>query len=148
MSSTGRRTPLSRSSRADAGSGTTVIPRRVLIVEDEALIAMSLEAMVEDIGHHVVGLASSLDDAVRLALQHGPDLVLMDVRLGSAGDEGIVAARAIRDQTDAAVIFVTAYAGRALATQLDAILPGTKMLAKPVEEPLLAAAIEEVMHKP
>src|SRR3954471_17128781 len=92
-----------------AGTHLTATPRQVLIVEDEAIVAMTLEAMVQDIGHIVAGIASDARAALRLAVSRAPDVVLMDVRLGPAGDEGIAAAGAVRARTSARVIFVTAY---------------------------------------
>src|SRR4051812_1256130 len=90
-----------RGSRADAGTHATMTPCQVLIVEDEALVALTLEAMVQDIGHSVTALAADARTALRLAVSLSPDIVLMDVRLGAGGDEGIAAAVAIRAQTSA-----------------------------------------------
>src|SRR4051794_27728816 len=98
----------SGSPRQQAGSGSAVPTRRVLIVKDEALVALALEAMVRDAGHLVVGIAAQAKDAIALALSRAPEIVLMDVRLGAAGEAGIAAATEIRRQTTAAVIFVTA----------------------------------------
>ena len=56
--------------------------RRVLVVEDEMLIALLLEQMLADLGHHVVAVASQLDSALRLARDTDADLAILDVNLG------------------------------------------------------------------
>ena len=70
-------------------------PARILIVEDEFLIAMESESILMDAGHEVVGVAADEQQALSLAEQARPDLVLMDIRLARAGD-GIEVAKAIR----------------------------------------------------
>ena len=80
---------------------------RVLIVEDEFFISLNTETMLEEFGHVVVGTAISADQAVRLAEQERPDVVLMDIRLIGARD-GIDAAKEIYAKFDLRSIFVTA----------------------------------------
>ena len=132
-----------RGSRADAGTHATMTPRQVLIVEDEALVALTLEAMVQDIGHSVTALAADARTALRLAVSLSPDIVLMDVRLGAAGDEGIAAAVAIRARTSAQIIFVTAYANPGMVARINAALPAAPVLMKPISALELARVIEE-----
>jgi CheY-like chemotaxis protein len=122
------------------------MPRQVLIVEDEALVALTLEAMVQDIGHLVSGIATNARDAVTLTLKLAPDVVIMDVRLGTVGDEGIAAAVAIATRTSARIVFVTAYADRAMIARINAAVPAARVLAKPIDAPELAQVIEEVMR--
>lgn len=78
---------------------------RILIVEDEALVAMDLETMIELAGHHAVGLADDHASAVELAGETGPDLALVDVQLAQ-GDSGLEVAQSLRKQ-GIAVIFAT-----------------------------------------
>lgn len=59
---------------------------RILIVEDEFLIAMVAEDELTDAGHEVVGIATTYDAALRLAEDHRPDLAILDVRLASLRD--------------------------------------------------------------
>lgn len=82
---------------------------RVLIVEDESIVADDLGWKVTQLGYDVVGIAASSDEALEIAEQQRPHIVLMDVQLqdGVAGTE---TARAIQNKTGAAIIFVTAYA--------------------------------------
>jgi len=83
--------------------------RRLLIVEDELILAMDLKDRLDDLGYSVVEMVSTGEAAVTAALQHLPDLILMDVRLAGAMD-GIAAAREIRSLHDIPVIFMSAYA--------------------------------------
>ncbi len=81
---------------------------RVLIVEDEAILARDLAFMLADLGWEVVGVASSAEAAIRLALGLAPDLVLMDIRL-DGGSDGIEAAARIHDRLDLPIVFMTAH---------------------------------------
>ena len=89
-------------------SGMPCAPLNVLIVEDEALLAMDIEAMVEDAGHKVVGEAASLFDVEALALDLLPDLAFVDIQLAE-GTSGLDVCALIRERwSDALVVFVTA----------------------------------------
>lgn len=83
-------------------------PLRVLIVEDEALLAMDIEAMIEDSGHEVVGEAASLDEVRALAAMAGPDVAFVDIQLANGSNGLDVAAFIRRHWTETAVVFVTA----------------------------------------
>jgi CheY-like chemotaxis protein len=83
-------------------------PFRVLIVEDEALLAMDIEAMVQDGGHEVVGEAASLDEVEDMVLPVAPDLAFVDIQL-ARGSSGLDVCALIRRRwADAVIIFVTA----------------------------------------
>jgi len=82
---------------------------RVLVVEDESLIALDLERRLVALGYDVVGVADSHDDALVIFVTAHPDLVLMDVHLRGDGD-GIQVADAIAKLGAVPVIFLTAYA--------------------------------------
>jgi DNA-binding NarL/FixJ family response regulator len=142
----GGRSKRRRSSRG-AGAHTSPTPRHVLIVEDEALVALSLEAMVQDMGHVVTGIAANPTDAVALAVDSPPQVVLMDVRLGPGGGEGIATAVTIHARTGSAILFVTAYADAAMVARIQAALPAAMVLAKPVRAVELAKAIEEALRE-
>ncbi|WP_206027022.1 response regulator [Jiella endophytica] len=82
-------------------------PARVLIVDDDFLIATFLEDICLDTGADVVGVAHKAETAVELALARKPDVILMDVRLGPGAD-GVEAAAEIQETLlDVKVIFVT-----------------------------------------
>ena len=86
----------------------TIAPLNVLIVEDEALIAMDIEAAVEDAGNRVVGEAHSLSSVEALAGQAAPDLAFVDLNLAD-GSNGLDVCRFIREHWAATiVVFVTA----------------------------------------
>jgi len=79
---------------------------KLLIVEDDPHVATVLEARLQTFGYHVCGIARTGPAAVRGALDHRPDLVLMDILL--EGDmNGIEAAEAIHRQMDVPVVFIT-----------------------------------------
>lgn len=80
---------------------------RVLIVEDEALLALDLEQSLLELGHVVVGTAASSGAALRLAGATRPDVALVDVHLLD-GPTGVEAGRRIAEHEGAAVLFMTA----------------------------------------
>lgn len=86
---------------------------RVLIIEDESIIALDLENLVVELGHKVVGTAATKDEAVGKARNTGPGLILADINLGEGGS-GIDAVTEILRSFDIPVIFVTAYPERLL----------------------------------
>jgi two-component system, response regulator PdtaR len=80
---------------------------KVLIVEDEALVALYLEALVVDFGHQVCAVAVCACEAIEGAVRHAPDVILMDVRL-ARGTNGIDAAREIYSRQGLRCIFLSA----------------------------------------
>lgn len=81
---------------------------RILIVEDEALISRDLSFNLTRLGYTIVGVTGIGEDAVALAEEHRPDLVIMDIML-QGSMTGIEAARSIRANVGSAVIFLSAY---------------------------------------
>jgi CheY-like chemotaxis protein/DNA-directed RNA polymerase specialized sigma24 family protein len=108
----------------------------VLIIEDEPIIAMDIEELVQNCGHNVVGVAASEAEAVRLARQCRPGLILADINLGLGGDGAAAVARIVQDH-DVPVIFVTAYPERLLTGE--AVEPAF-VITKPFEPATLAIA--------
>ena len=86
---------------------TPLEPLRVLIVEDEALLAMELEALVEDSGHTVVGWATSLTEARDLVDTVEADIAFVDVHL-TDGPTGVSVAEYIAEKKASMVVFMTA----------------------------------------
>ncbi|MCL4191680.1 MAG: sigma 54-interacting transcriptional regulator [Thermoguttaceae bacterium] len=117
----------------------------ILIVEDEQLIAMDLEAQLNRLGHRVAGLACTGEDAIAAAIQCKPDLVLMDVRLAGSMD-GIDAAREISRTCQAPVVFLTAYADIETLRRASLAEP-YGYLVKPFDQRDLEAAVEISLHK-
>ncbi len=86
-------------------------PLRVLIVEDEALLLMQLEATVEAEGHDVVGTAMTSGEAITLARMVAPDVAFVDLQLLD-GPTGLDVARFLRGSDKTLVVFITANATR------------------------------------
>ena len=113
-------------------SGTNPAAKRILIVEDEFFIALDAQEQVEALGHTVVGIAISADQAVMVAEREKPDLVLMDIRLSGARD-GIEAAVEIRERHGIESIFVTANTDPATLQRARSINP-LGVLHKPLTQ--------------
>lgn len=79
---------------------------RVLIVEDELILAMDLEDMLVEAGHEVVGVASDMHQALALAESRLPDLALMDVHL-ARGTNGVETAMRLRQRFDVPSLFIS-----------------------------------------
>jgi signal transduction histidine kinase len=118
---------------------------RILIVEDEALLAEELALRVSRMGMTVVGTTGSGHEAVTLAGAQAPDLVLMDIRL-RGGTDGITAASAIRERFGVPVVFITAYSDQATIERAKEAAP-LGYLIKPFNERDLYVAIEMALHK-
>jgi DNA-binding NarL/FixJ family response regulator len=112
---------------------------RLIVVEDDALIAMELAQTIEVAGGELIGTAATADDAIMLAAESRPDVVVMDLHLKGRGD-GLSAARSIRKQSSAAVLFIT---GSANAGMIEGIrvFNGSAPLFKPLRYRELPAAI-------
>ena len=94
-------------------SPESVLPRlRVVIAEDQALIRMDLAEMLAEEGYDVVGQAADGEEAIALAEQHRPDLVVLDVKMPRL--DGISAAQRIAEQRIAPVVILTAFGQREL----------------------------------
>lgn len=87
---------------------------RVLIIEDESIIAMHLQALVEDLGHTVTGVATTHAEALVLIAEDLPDLILADIRLAD-GSSGVEAVNEILLTHNLPVIFITAFPERLLS---------------------------------
>ena len=112
---------------------------RVLIVEDQALIALSLAADLTAMACEVVGRAASGEAAVELARRNSPDIVVMDVHLVGRMD-GIEAAALIKAECASRFIFVTAYADGPDRARMEALGP-VAILGKPYHPSELNLAV-------
>ena len=119
---------------------------RVLIIEDEAIIALDLENLVNELGHRVVGIATTSDAAVRLARQRRPELILTDIKLAD-GSSGVDAVMAIVKEMDVPVVFVTAYPEFLLTGQRP---EPTYLVTKPFSRDTVRATIGQALffHRP
>ena len=118
---------------------------RILIVEDEAVVAENLEMAIVDGGYAVVGRADSADDAVNAAIKLKPDLILMDIVL-SGKKNGIDASYEIKEKLDIPVIFLTAYSDLELVDRAKSTEPYA-YIVKPFQEGQLFASIEMALYK-
>ena len=116
---------------------------RVLIVEDELLVAWHLESLAREQNLEVCGLVPDGDGAIEQATDLNVDLILMDIRLAGRMD-GIEAARRIREQRDTPIIFVTAHGDAANRALIERVLLGAPVLVKPISADRLCEAIAEV----
>jgi signal transduction histidine kinase/CheY-like chemotaxis protein len=119
-------------------------PARVLVVEDEHLVALDIQQNLSRLGH-VSEVVYSGEDAVARATSGQFDLVLMDVRLGGQLD-GIEAAASIRRQVDVPIIYLTAYADNDTLDRARITEPYGYLL-KPFQERELKAAIEMALQR-
>ena len=118
---------------------------KILVVEDEALVALHLEQRLQMLGHSVVGTAFSGTDALEQTAAHLPDLVLMDINLGR-GISGIEAAQQINRFFDIPVVFVTAHSDDAILQKATAAGP-YGYVVKPFEDSALRVTIEIALSK-
>ena len=114
---------------------------RILIIEDEPIIAMNIEMIVRDLGHDVVAVATTHAEAVEDAQKHQPGLVLADIQLAD-NSSGIEAVQEILSDVKLPVIFITAFPERLLTG--DRPEPAF-LLTKPYQPATLRAAISQVL---
>ena len=100
------------STRSTSDSGAETEHPRVVVAEDEALISLDLVELLEEHGYEIVGQASDGEEAVRLANELGPDLIVMDVKMPKM--DGITAADKIAEDRICAVVMLTAFSQRDL----------------------------------
>jgi response regulator NasT len=133
-----RRTPVTQPAEAHPA------PRRVLVAEDEALIRLDLVEMLREEGYEVAGEAADGDEAIKLATELRPDLVILDVKMPKV--DGIEAASVIAGNRISAVVILTAFSQRELVERArDA--GAMAYLVKPFAKRDLVPAIELAMSR-
>lgn len=118
---------------------------RIMVVEDDRIVARDISEQLGRIGHTVIGVTASGEAAVALAMSSRPDLVLMDVRLEGRID-GIDAAREILATSQIPVVFLTAYADDETIRRAGEAEPFGYLL-KPFEDLQLRTVIEMALHR-
>jgi DNA-directed RNA polymerase specialized sigma24 family protein len=127
---------VARQEMADGISG------RVLIIEDEAIIAMDLESIVADLGHRVTGVARTRDGAVKLGKSEAPDLILADIQLAD-NSSGVDAVQdLLAELGHRPVIFITAFPERLLTGERP---EPAFLISKPYSEDQVRSAISQAM---
>jgi two-component system, cell cycle sensor histidine kinase and response regulator CckA len=120
-------------------------PARILIVEDERIIARELKERLTHMGHVVVGSVATGEQAVEQARALDPDLVLMDIKLQGELD-GIAAAAIIQRETGVPVVYLTAFADDATLERAKQTQPYGYVL-KPFQERELHVCVEMSLHR-
>jgi two-component system, response regulator PdtaR len=118
---------------------------KVLIVEDEALVAMHLALLVAELGHHVCATAASVAGAMAEAAEHRPEVALMDIRLAQ-GSSGIDAARELYMRQALRCIFLSANLDEPSRTALLPYDP-VDFIGKPVLPIVLERALKKAQQE-
>ena len=113
----------------------------VLIIEDEAFIAFDLEGLVESLGHSVIGIARTRDEAVAMAGKKRPGLILADIQLAD-GSSGIDAVNDMLASFEVPVIFITAYPERLLTGERP---EPTYLITKPFAPEMVKAMVSQAL---
>nr|WP_320011784.1 response regulator [uncultured Desulfobulbus sp.] len=122
-----------------------MIKASLLIVEDDGILAAHLQTTLDRLGHTILGPVATGEEAILLAQEHSPDLVLMDIEL--AGEQnGIEAAKEINRCSDIPILFLTGFSQESLLEQAKDAAP-YGYLIKPVAERELAAAITMALQR-
>lgn len=118
----------------------------VLIIEDEPVIALDIANIVKELGHKVIQIASTRDEAIQAARKRKPGLILADIKLAD-DSSGIDAVKSILTQIQVPVIFITAYPERLLTG--DRPEP-TFLISKPFLTDTVKVAISQALffHSP
>lgn len=117
---------------------------RILVVEDDRLIARDIAMQLQLLGYQTLGPAHSGEQAIELANQLRPDLILMDVNLASVMD-GIEAVRNIRSQLDVPIVYLSAFTDTSNLERAKQTNPAG-YLTKPFIEYQLADALSAVLN--
>ncbi|MFN3512766.1 MAG: response regulator [Phenylobacterium sp.] len=112
---------------------------RILVVEDDALIALDMVSLLEDLGHEVVAEAADANTALELALGEAPDLALVDIRLARNTDGGQLA-RQLYQLLGVRSLFVSGSITETFRHEMEAINP-VGFLGKPVTRRTLCEAL-------
>ena len=124
-------------------AGPQSIAKRILVVEDEQIVARDLQNMLRRLGHVPLGPAESGSDAIRLVVETVPDLVLMDVRLEGEMD-GVEASIEIASKWKVPIVYITAYSQQFLAEPSRMVFPYL-CIAKPFSPQALELTIDSIL---
>jgi CheY-like chemotaxis protein len=120
-------------------------PARILVVEDERIVAASLALLLQQDGYAIAGDVGTAEEALAVSAETKPDLVLMDIKLGD-GMDGIEATRRIQESFQIPVIVLTGYSDPATLVRAGAVSP-YGYLVKPLETRMLRPAIEMALYR-
>jgi CheY-like chemotaxis protein len=114
----------------------------ILIIEDEAAVALDLARIVRQTGHRVCGTAGHLEQAVAVAGRTRPVLVLADVQLNDGPEAGIAAVQEIRRTGQTAAVYVTAYPERVRQTVSESLIVSKPFMAHDIQTAMWRALIQ------
>ncbi len=129
----------------DIKSDSGLIDLKVMIVEDEFIIALDLKDIVRSLGYNVVAVATSGYDAIEKANAYKPELVLMDIMLKSPID-GVEAAEIIRSKFDIPIVFVSSFSDEE-SLQRAGKVSDYGYLVKPFDKDQIKEVIEVALKK-
>lgn len=118
---------------------------RVLIAEDEALVAMDLKMTLNEIGYSVIGISSSGEETIQLTIEQKPDIILMDVRLRGAVS-GLQAAEKIQEDYAVPILFITAATDKSTLQEIDNSKINA-LLSKPFSKQELEIALNKLLEQ-
>lgn len=121
----------------------SMAPPRILIVEDESIVALDISSQLRRQGYCVIGVLASGEAAVDQVPALKPDLILMDIRLRGELD-GVQAAERIRLLIDTPLVFLTAYADKATLQRAELTQP-RGYLIKPFKENELSSVVTKAL---
>lgn len=119
---------------------------RVVIIEDEFLVAWNLQAQLRDWDFDFCEIASDAESGVDLAVSQEAELLIVDVNLGE-GPDGVEAVRRILQCRKAVAIFITAYTDETNLNRILRVAPQAPVLAKPFSSDLLFSTIEKLFPR-
>ncbi|RKF14871.1 response regulator [Roseovarius spongiae] len=115
---------------------------RIMVIEDEAIIAMDIMAIVEQMGHTVTGNARTRDAAVELARKDPPDMILADIQLADKSSGIDAVAHILKEHGDVPVVFITAFPERLLTGERP---EPAFLITKPYSEEQVLSAVSQAM---
>ena len=118
-----------------------ILATDVLIIEDETFIAMDLESLVKNLGHNVIGVARTHSDAVALAKNKKPGLILADIQLAD-GSSGLDAVNELLRIFEVPVVFITAYPERFLTGERP---EPAFLISKPFQPAMVSAVASQAL---
>jgi CheY-like chemotaxis protein len=134
--------PVLRELVEEAGRELAIqIATDVLIIEDETLIALDLESLVQTLGHRVIGVARTRNQAIAIAEKHRPGLVFADIQLAD-GSSGLDAVNDLLNSFEVPVIFITAYPERFLTGERP---EPAFLVSKPYQPATVSALVSQAL---
>ena len=121
---------------------------KIMIVEDENIIALDIRSMLEDLGYLVSDIVSSGEESIQRASKKKPDLVLMDVKLKGSID-GVSAGEEIFRQFRIPIVYLTAYSDQATIKRINGRKNGNSpaVINKPFDEGELRMIIHDTLYQ-